>query len=195
MIPGLNNSCFYGVLIALFLSTTSLSAQLRDERTGHYLVEAEKFSPPDSAIIAHYIGRKAMAFMATDINQQEQFLGNYAGKLVLLWFGKLDCQTCLEQLMTLHKIQATHVDELGVIALCDDSREMLTTILADPALNFPVIPNAALLAEGAYAHDLGYPRLFFLDQTGIIRHIFPASFFEQKPDFSSIIKHHLDQYR
>ena len=53
-------------MIFLFLLCSVMSnAQERDQETGYFLVEEEKFTPPEKAIIEHYQGRQAMSSWPT----------------------------------------------------------------------------------------------------------------------------------
>ncbi len=178
---------FLYVAVLLFFAL-SLQAQSKDPRTGYFLVEEEKFSPPDSAIISHFVGRQAMAFMANDMDQNEQYLGNYKGNNVLLWFWQLNCDACLSQIDVLNKIADEWKGKLSIISLCNNNRAEIDAFLAKREIGFSIIPNAGILAEGAFADDLGYPRLFFLDREGIITHILPMTFFEGIVDLENAIR-------
>ena len=170
----LNKICW--ILLFLGFSLT-VSAQERDPNTGFFLVEEEKFNPPDSAIISHYIGKSAMAFMAKDMDQKEQYLGDYLGKLALLWFWNTENKVCLEAINELNQLTEELPDQFSLISFADEDRASLTEFLKLTPVNFPIIPNAGIFGEGAYVKELGYPRLFFIDGQGKIQRILPATFF------------------
>jgi len=171
------------------------NAQERDPETGYFLVEEEKFTPPEKAIIEHYQGRQAMAFMANDMTQTEQYLGDYVGKKTLLWFWKTTEFKCLEQIEKLNSLAAQYPQRLGIVSFADDTRAEMEEFLKDVPVDFPIIPNASIFGEGAYASDLGYPRMFILDSRGKIQKILPASFFENHPNTFEAIKGVIEEIR
>ena len=173
-----HNICWIVFLLGF---TIVVNGQERDANTGYFLVEEEKFNPPDSAIISHYLGKKAMAFMAKDMNQKEQYLGDYTGKLLLLWFWNTENQVCLEAIEKLNQLTEELPDQFSLISLADEDRASLDEFLKINPVNFSIIPNADILSKGAYVQELGCPRLFFIDAHGIIQKILPASFFTHHP--------------
>ena len=44
--------------------------------------------------------------------------------------------------------------------------------------SFHIIANSKTLAEGPYGSELGFPKLFIIDEFGIIKHVLPQSFFD-----------------
>ena len=174
----LDKICWIGFLLG---SSIVVNGQERDTKTGYFLVEEEKFNPPDSAIISHYLGKKAMAFMAKDMGQKEQYLGDYKGQLVLLWFWNTQNQVCLEAIKKLNQLTKELPDQFSLISLADEDRTSLDEFLKINPVNFPIIPNADILSKGAYVQELGCPRLFFIDEQGTIQKILPASFFTHRP--------------
>lgn len=154
---------------------------------GYFLVEEEQFTPPEAAIIEHYLNSSPMPFMANDMNGTERYLGNYNGQLVLLWFWQTDCPLCLAEITGLNELRREYPDSFTLLSLADDSRERLSSFLLTNTVDFPIIPNARILAEGAYAHDLGYPRLFIIGHDGLINAILPNSYFQGDHDLKSLL--------
>lgn len=161
-------------------------AQERDTTTGYFLVQEETFTPPEEALLEHYVGRPAMAFMANDMNQKEQYLGDYIGRPVLLWFWNTREVACLNLIEPLNDL-ATSTRAISIISLADESRAELETFLDGLEINFPIIPNAEILSGSAYAADLGYPRLFLIDEQGIVKRILPASAFRDQSDYGQLL--------
>ncbi len=157
-------------------------AQLRDSATGFFLVEEETFTPPEVAIIEHHEGRSAMAFMANDMNGTEQYLGDYVGSNVLLWFWKAEDQKCLELLHLLN--QFASLDETTrIISFVEETRSEMNLFLSEHEVAFPIIPNANVFGEMAYAADLGYPRFFLVNEEGVIDKVLPSSAFQDPSDY------------
>ena len=159
-----------------------LHAQSQDPKTGYYLVEEEPFNPPDSAIIQDLMGKAAMAFMANDMDHKEQYLGNHLGQLTLLWFWKTTDSLCINLLPQFNELLQDLPDHFTFISLADENRTALDLFLNEHEVYFPIIPNASILGEAAYAKDLGYPRLFFIDKLGKIERILPEDFFRSQSD-------------
>ncbi len=156
------------------------AAQDKDPNTGYFLVGEERFDPPDSAFIADFIGKKAMAFRAKDMRQNEQYLGDHLDTPTLLWFWKTPCSLCVDILPGISAIHEEFVDAISLISFADDDRATLAEFLQNHPIDFPIIPNAGIFGEGAYAKDLGYPRLFFIDTQGKISKVLPETFFRDE---------------
>lgn len=154
---------------------------------GYFLVEEDKFTPPEAAIIEHYLDSSPMPFMAKDMEGIERYLGNYSGQMVVLWFWKTDCRLCVDEINGLNALREEFPDSFTLLSLADDNRESLNAFLKSNIINFPIIPNARILAEGAYAHDLGYPRLFIIGHDGMIDAILPNSYFQGDHDLKSLL--------
>ena len=171
------------ICIIIFLGLTiwqQAVAQEKDPNTGYFLVAEEKFDPPDSAFIADFIGKKAMVFMANDMQQNEQYLGDHLDTPTLLWFWKTQCTLCLDILPGISAIHQEFADAISLISFADDDRATLAEFLQKQPIDFPIIPNAGLFGEGAYGKDLGYPRLFFVDTRGKISKVLPEIFFRDE---------------
>ena len=56
-----------------------------------------KLNQLDTVIISHYSDKHAMAFMPKDINQKDQYLGDYFVRLGLLWWS--NTEDAINQLM------------------------------------------------------------------------------------------------
>lgn len=148
----------------------------------HFLVEFEKVSPPIQDLITHFEGSKAMQFMAPDVKGQEQFLGNYKGKKVIIWFWSKDDGISLGQLDALNLLQSRYRDELQVLSFASESKSDVLEFIKVYPVDFPVMYNGSMLGEAAYGGDLGLGRLFFVDKTGTIIDVLPREVFEQGID-------------
>lgn len=159
-------------IIFLFLS---LSLYSQD----HFLVEFEKFSPPIQDMIRGFEGQQAMQFLAPDINGTEQFLGNYKGKKVVIWFWSKDDALCLNQIDVLNDLQSRFADELSIVSFANESKAELLEFIQIYPVDFPILYNGSMLGEAAYGGDLGLGRMFLLDEKGIIKDVLPRELFEQ----------------
>ncbi len=133
--------------------------------------------------------------MANDMQQTEQYLGDYIGRTTLLWFWNTKEIQCLEQIGKLNRLAAQFPHRLGIVSFADESRTEMEEFLKNVVVDFPIIPNASMFGEGAYASDLGYPRMFILDSQGKIQKILPASFFEIHSDSFDAIQGVIEEIR
>jgi len=163
------------VLIALFISAAiALTAQ--ESSNGHFLVEFDKFSPPTRDLVTSFEGHIAEPFLATDLQGTEHFLGSYKGKKVLLWFWSVHNTVAHEQMSTMTLLQERHSD-LKLISFAEEPKAQVETYLRTNPVDFSVIPNGEIFGQMAYGADLGSPRMFLIDEFGIIKIVLPAEAF------------------
>jgi len=162
---------FFLILIVV-LSAGNAFAQAKDAR-GFYLVEAEKFTPPTKEVIESLQGKKAESFLASDLKGQERTLQDYQGKPVLLVFGSTDNQVLIDALSTHYR---SSKGAYSVIFMAQESRSFLQENSgATENIPFTIIPEGTIFSEMAYAGSLGLPRIFGIDDKGIITRIIPAT--------------------
>lgn len=165
------------LLFTTIIAISYVSAQCQNIGGDHYLVEFDEFTPPTKDLIASFEGFPSVPFLAPDIKGTEHFLGNYKGKNVVLWFWKLDCTSCVSQIKDLNVLQSRYRDKLQIISLSDNSKaEMLDFIKSTP-VDFPIIYKAKTLGDGPYAGELGYPRMFVINEFGVIVKVLPSEAF------------------
>lgn len=177
-------------IITIFLVLLSFSLSAQD----HFLVEFDKVSIPIKDLIAGFEGRKAMQFMAPDIKGKEQFLGNYKGKKVILWFWSKDDGICINQIDALNLIQSRYREELDIISFGNESKQDLIDFRKSYPIDFPILYNGSILGEAAYGGDLGLGRLFFLDKEGVIKDVLPRELFENGMDTYQAIEAVITKY-
>jgi len=161
---------FLTLTIAL-LSFFSLSAQ------NHFLVELENRAPSVQDLVKGYEGFPSIPFQANDIKGKQYTLPELKGKTVFLYFWNLNNGTSLAQIDALNLMQSRYRDKLQIISFADDDKESLISYLKSVPIDFPIIPNSKTLSDGPYGGDLGTPKLFIIDEYGIIKWVFPESSF------------------
>lgn len=165
-------------VLGFCLYTLIVFAQAKSADGSHFVVDFSGFTPPEQEIIKSYEGMPAEPFLANDIQGTEHFLGNYKGKKVILWFWNEN-----ESLSTGHiralNATAEHNPDLVILSFARGNKAALLDFAKTNEVKFAVIPNADIFGQMAYAADLGYPRYFFIDTNGIIKHVVPASAFEE----------------
>lgn len=143
----------------------------------HFLVELEKFTPPEKDIIRSLKGFPAENFLAKDLGGEEHFLGNYKEHVKLLWFWSKDDPISMKWLPALNLIQLNYIDDLKVFGFGKESKEELTPVLSNEATIFSNFPNGTVFGDAVYGGDLGFGRMFIIDPDGIIKEVLPRSFF------------------
>ncbi len=149
----------------------------------HFLVDLENRSPDITAMVMAYEGSPSIPFLANDVNGVEQSLMAMKGKTVLLWFWNNDCQKCHSQIDALNRLQAKYPENLEIVSFSDNTKEEVKAFTTTTAVDFPIIANSKVLAEGPYGGDLGYPKFFLLDKQGEIKWAIPEV--EMKNNFDT----------
>jgi len=161
-------------LLLALATTTGIIAQ--ETANGHFLVEFDKFSPPTRDLVTSFEGHIAEPFLATDVQGVEHFLGSYKGKKVLLWFWSVDNTIAHEQMGAMTLLQERHSD-LKLISFAKEPKDQVMAYLRTNPVDFSVIPNGEVFGQMAYGADLGSPRMFLIDEFGIIKIVLPAEAF------------------
>jgi len=159
----------FAMIALLCFSFVGLEAQ------EHFKVELEDRSPDVQDLVKGYENFPSIPIIAKDINGVEHNLMNYKEeeKNVIMWFMNLNCPKCLNQIDDLNMLQEKYGDELQILALGDDEKIALSALAEYRPINFPMIPNCKTLADGPYGGDLGYPRIFIIDEFGVVKWVFP----------------------
>jgi len=139
----------------------------------HFKVDLSNRAPDVKSLVMSYEGTKSIPFQAKDVNGVEHSLMAMKGKTVMLWFWTNDCVKCLEQIDALNLLSEKYAHNLQVISFSSNTKEEINNLLATTPVNFPIIPNSKILSEGPYGGDLGYPKIFIIDQQGMIKWVLP----------------------
>ncbi len=162
--------------ILLFMVLLSCTSYAQAQSTGHFLVEFDKFSPPTQDLVTSFEGHIAEPFLAKDVNGKEHFLGSYKGKKVILWFWSIHNHVALEQINAMTLLQERNTD-LKIIAFAKEPKEAVLEHLRIQPMDFDVIPNGEIFGEMAYGAELGSPRMFIIDEFGVIKIVLPEAAF------------------
>lgn len=153
-----------------------------------FLVELEMRTPEVEDMVKAFEGTSVVPIMAADLDGNQVSVLDQRDKVVLLWFWKLDCDECIQKIPILNQIQQ-EFPNLKIISYASDSKADVQAFAQTMDINFTVIPNALMIAEGPYSGDLGYPKMFFVDKKQIIKWVFPAKdFLSPKFDLYRIVK-------
>jgi peroxiredoxin len=176
-------------ILVLFLLAFAghLFGQVQDSE-GHFLFEPEKFSPPVKDIIASYEGFPATPFMAKNLNGTELYIGDFKGKPLMLLFWSSGNPNCLQHIDHFNRLANQFHDKLSIVSFCDEDRISAKRFAREKNVSFHVIPNSKIFGEAAYANELGYPRAFLIDASGVIRKVIPEEAFNRSQNTFEMIK-------
>jgi len=165
-------------IFILFISSFSTISVAQNE-AGHFLVEFDKFSPPIQDMIRNFESSKAAPFLAPDIYGKEHFLGDYSGKIVVLWFWSSNDGLNISQINGMNQIQSRFRDQVHVVSFADENSQIMKDFRANNPLDFVVIGSGKVFGEMAYGADLGSGRVFLIDGNGYIQKVIPRAAFEE----------------
>lgn len=155
-------------IAALFLSFSMMGQD-------HFLVELESRSPDVKAQVRSYEEFPVIPFLAKDTDGVEHSISGLKGKTTYLYFWNEDCPKCIEYLDALNQVQDENKSTLQVLSFSDNQKNEVIEFIKNKPLSFPVIANSKLLADGPYGGDFGYPRLFIVDEYGVIKYVIPEA--------------------
>ena len=165
------------VLLSIsFLISVVFSLEAQDNVQGHFLVEFAKFSPPTQDLVKTFEGFPAEQFLANDVNGTEHYLPSYKGKNVVLWFWSVEDNTALEQVSAMTLLQQRNKD-LKIIAFAKEPTPRVKEYLRQYPMDIDVIANGEVFGQMAYGAELGNPRMFLIDEFGIIKVVLPQEAF------------------
>lgn len=166
--------------------TFFLSSGLQLIGQNHFLVELPVRSPDIATMVRSYEGTPVIPIMANDIAGKEQFIGDYRGSNLIIYFWKIGNPRSVELLNNLNLLQSKYTD-LKVVSFAIDQKEELIEFTNSFEVNFPIVPNSKILSDGPYGGELGMPKLFFVDKHGVTKWVFPAQELNTDMDVSNIL--------
>jgi peroxiredoxin len=167
-----------GTILCVFLISQGVS---QENAQGHFLVEFTKFTPPIQNIIKSFEGFPAEHFFANDANGNEHYLGDYKGKKVLLWFWSIENSKALEQVSAMTLLQERNKN-LKIISFAKEPKSAVQEYLRNYPMDLDVIPNGEVFGQMAYGADMGNPRMFIIDEFGVVRIALPEEAFQDNPN-------------
>lgn len=168
---------FTSSVLLLFIS---LFLHAQEEGNEMFLVEFDEFEVPQQDLIRSLENSTAMPFMAPDLNGKQQFLGDFQNQVVFVYFWNGDCVSCIEHIQSLNLLHEDEADNLKIIGIVDEKKAAAKKLAMERDVHFPTLYNGKMLGEAAYGIELGYPRLFAIDGSGVIQKVIPAKTMKQK---------------
>ncbi len=176
------------ILLVLLSSVFVANAQSSQSEKGYFLFEEEKFSLPIKDMINAYEGFPATPFMANNLKGNELYIGDFKGKPLVLLFWKSSDSFCEANIPAINQLSQHFQDKMEIVSFADEDRPTMKKYAKSKPVDFHIIPNSKIFGEAAYAIDLGYPRMFVIDGSGIIKKVIPQQAFEQSPDVFNMLK-------
>ncbi len=165
-------------IIASILSLFTISLGISQANTqGHFLVEFAKFTPPVQDEVKSFEGFPAEQFLAKDVKGKEHFLGGYKGTKVLLWFWSVENTKALEQVSAMTLLQERNKGKLKIVSFAKEPKTAVMEYLRKYPMELDVIPNGEVFGQMAYGADMGNPRMFIIDEFGVIKIALPEEAF------------------
>ncbi|MEM9547274.1 MAG: redoxin domain-containing protein [Bacteroidota bacterium] len=167
------------IILATILSIfTFAQGKAQDNTQGHFLVEFDKFSPPIQDLIRSFEGQPAEQFLANDVSGTEHYLGDYTGKKVILWFWSINNSKALKQINTMTLLQEKMQKDVKIISFASELKSAVKEYMRKNPMEIVVIPNGEVFGQMAYGAEMGNPRMFIIDKSGIIKAAIPEQAFE-----------------
>lgn len=166
------------IIIASLLSVFAITLGVsQDNAQGHFLVEFAKFTPPVQDLVKSFEGFPAEQFLANDVSGKEHFLGDYKGKKVILWFWSIENSIALEQVSAMTLLQERNKSNLKIVSFAKEPKSAVQEYLRQHPMDLDVIPNGEVFGQMAYGADMGNPRMFIIDEFGVIKIALPEEAF------------------
>jgi hypothetical protein len=174
----------FNLSFAILLFTATFSFAQND---AYFKVEFDAFSPPIKAMLDHLEGKPAKNFMMKDLNGQDIALSNYKGKKVVLWFwDKENTSHLLNEYMEVFAQKNTIISFISLFN--DPKSEVPEGAMSKP---YKVLPGAAFLGEAVYDKELGTPRVYLIDEQGIVKMVLPQEYINNMDQVKLVLNNFL----
>lgn len=113
--------------------------------------------------------KPAADFVMKDINDQMHNLSDYQGKNLLVVFWATWCPACKAEIPHLIELRKMYSeDELGIVAISNESPDDLKRFAADNGMNYTVANLGSALPE-PFSKVTSIPTTFFISKDGTIK--------------------------
>lgn len=121
-------------------------------------------------------GRRAPGFSLPDLNNQQQDLQDYRGKLVIVEFMRSDCPHCAAFTKTLEQIKTYYGGKVAVLGITNppDTQQAVAKFVAAHKTTYPIVFDCGQVAysyvrPNPLEPSINIPHVFLVDREGIIR--------------------------
>jgi hypothetical protein len=173
-----------------FILLFSLFATFSVGQSNQYFkVEFDAFEPPIKDMINHVEGKPAKNFMMKELSGKDLSLSSQKGKKVILWFwDNSDLSSKLTPIIDFKCEQNPAVSFLG---LYNGTKEEYLAQFQQQ-WKFKVLPNAAFIGEAIYDKELGTPRIYLIDEKGIVKMVIPSSYMSSMSQVSDVVENFIN---
>ncbi len=162
------------IFFSIYISFGQLVAQDAKEYivdySKYFKVEFDKFSPPLQAMIEANEGKPAKNFMMKDLNGKDFTVNSFKGSKQVLFF--FDNQPKSLELINSIIAYAEGSNKLKFLGLFNPVKAELKSEFSK-LKNVTILPNAEFLGQAAYDNELGNPRIYLIDDKGIVKMVIP----------------------
>jgi peroxiredoxin len=114
-------------------------------------------------------GKSAADFTVNDIDGQTHSLSDYHGKNLLVVFWATWCPACKAEIPHLIELRKMYSeDELGILAISNESPEDLKPFVADKGINYTVATLGSALSA-PFSDVTSIPTTFFIGRDGTFK--------------------------
>jgi len=162
-------------LISLFIVTHVLAfCQIDDQ---HVYIPETIQTPKEADMVKGFEGFPSIPFLANNLKGEEVNIFELRGQTIILYFWDSKISNSVKHLKNISKIKSSK--GFTVVTFSNDSKDQARETTKDiENRSFHIIANSKTLAEGPYGSELGFPKLFIIDEFGVIKHVLPQSFFD-----------------
>lgn len=172
------------ILGLIFLNSLSY-AQVKFSE-GNYHVEYEQFSPPVKETIEAWEGKPIKNFQGLDLLNNKHAVSDYKEKKVLLVFWSIHKDSSIELLKALQKIENSN-KEIVILAAGYETTDEISNFIENLNIDYTILTNCAFVSEAAFAHHLGNPRLFLIDEEQTTLRLIPEEALNSSAEIQNLI--------
>jgi peroxiredoxin len=122
--------------------------------------------------LQEWVGKPAPDLKVTDLQGNKISIAELKGKKVILDFWATWCPPCKEMVPYLVELRnGAAPTQLAILGISNEPIDRLNKFIKDFKVNYPVISHTGAMPD-PYAKVTGLPTTFYIDSSGIIRHVF-----------------------
>lgn len=118
-----------------------------------------------------WVGQPTPDLKMTDLQGNAVSLADLKGKKIVLDFWATWCPPCKDMIPDLIALRQSYAtNQLVILGISNEPIDRLNKFAKDYQMNYPVVPHSGPMPD-PYSKVTGLPTTFFIDSTGVIRHV------------------------